>query len=72
MNSLVVEKPVNNLANKLYVSMWVKIVDKFGKISFPYKCTAFMKVLQYKSTEFYTVFLDVFNLLCRRFYTFST
>ena len=56
MNSLVVEKPVNNLANKLYVSMWVKIVDKFGKISFPYKYTAFMKVLQYKSTEFYTVF----------------
>lgn len=72
MNSLVVEKPVNNLANKLYVSMWVKIVDKFGKMSFPYKYTTFMKVLQYKSTEFYTVFSDVFNLLCRRFYTFST
>jgi hypothetical protein len=71
MNSFV-EKGVNNLVNKLQKNMWIKIVDNFEKISFPYKSTKKLGVLPSKSTMFYTIFLKYSSLFWRVFYTIST
>lgn len=71
MNSSV-EKGVNNLVSKLQKNMWIKIVDNFKKISFPYKSTKKLGVLLSKSTMFYTIFLKYLPLFWRVFYTIST